>query len=278
MKTSFLLPSFAAALLLSSCLMQAPDGQANAPLVGTASLEAQSATVADPDPIELARTSRRVKSQIIEHAGHTLSWNDVWGVPNWVAWELTNDETRAPYRKRNDDFEPDPDVTGTRVTTHDYTKSGYTRGHMAPSGDMRWSQEAMDHSYYTSNICPQNQGLNAGLWEEVESRSRSWARRYGRVWICCGPIVDDIHKSLRRKVAVPSSFFKVIVAEEDNRYHALGFVFPNDDCKGTIWQSTRSIDDIEQLTGHDFFYALPDDIEDRIESDNNTQFWRRRNR
>ena len=148
---------------------------------------------------------------------------------------------------------------------------------MAPSGDMKWDEDAMNECYYTSNICPQNKELNAGLWEEVESLSRTWARRYGKVWICCGPIVDDVHLMVKSKIAVPSSFFKVICAEQNNRYHAIGFIFPNEDCKGRIWQYAYSVDEVERITGHDFFYNLPDDIEDKIEADDTFNFWRRRN-
>ena len=68
-----------------------------------------------------------------------------------------------------------------------------------------------------------------------------------------------------------------VVTEQNNRYHAVGFIFPNEDCKGRIWQYARSVDEIEQITGHDFFYNLPDDIEDKIEADDTFNFWRRRN-
>ena len=270
-------------LLFVSCLMQPPSEQggtppiAQTPVPTDASTNKQTHTYPSADNTELAGTRSDAREQIIEHTGHIVSYNSVWNEPNWVAWELTREETRAPYRKRNSDFEPDPLVEGKKITTHDYTKSGYTRGHMAPSGDMKWDEDAMNECYYTSNICPQNKELNAGLWEEVESLSRTWARRYGKVWICCGPIVDDVHLMVKSKIAVPSSFFKVICAEQNNRYHAIGFIFPNEDCKGRIWQYAYSVDEVERITGHDFFYNLPDDIEDKIEADDTFNFWRRRN-
>ena len=263
--------------------MQQPSEQggtppiAQTPVPTDASTDKPTHTYPSADNTELAGTRSDAREQIIEHTGHIVSYNNVWNEPNWVAWELTREETRAPYRKRNSDFEPDPLVKGKKITTHDYTKSGYTRGHMAPSGDMKWDEDAMNECYYTSNICPQNKELNAGLWEEVESLSRTWARRYGKVWICCGPIVDDVHLMVKSKIAVPSSFFKVICAEQNNRYHAIGFIFPNEDCKGRIWQYAYSVDEVERITGHDFFYNLPDDIEDKIEADDTFNFWRRRN-
>lgn len=275
-----------AALLFSSCLMQQPSDQQAVPTVsqplGTSqsSNTTQPSTTAEPVDaglIELTITNDDVKEQIIEHTGYTVSYNSTWCEPNWVAWELTREEASA-QRGRNQDFEPDPDVEGKRITTHDYTRSGYTRGHMAPSGDMKWSQQAMNECFYTSNICPQDKELNAGLWEDVESRSRYWAKRYGKLWICCGPIVEDLHKTVKRKIAVPSSFFKVVCTEEKGKYYAMGFIFPNKDCKGDIWDYAYSVDEVEELTGHDFFHNLPDNIENRIESDDKFQFWRRRPR
>jgi endonuclease G len=226
---------------------------------------------------ELTITTDGVKEQIIEHMAYTVSYNSTWNEPNWVAWELTREECSA-QRGRNQDFEPDPQVKGKRITTHDYSRSGYTRGHMAPAGDMKWSEKAMNECFYTSNICPQDKELNAGLWEDVESRSRYWAKRYGKLWICCGPIVQDLHKNVKNKIAVPSHFFKVVCTEDKGKYYAMGFVFPNENCKGDIWKYAYSVDEIEELTGHDFFHNLPDNIENRIESDEQFQFWRRRPR
>ena len=141
-----------------------------------ASTNKQTHIYPDADKTELAGTRSDAREQIIEHTGHIVSYNSVWNEPNWVAWELTREETRAPYRKRNSDFEPDPLVKGKKITTHDYTKSGYTRGHMAPSGDMKWDEDAMNECYYTSNICPQNKELNAGLWEEAVPLSKMFTR------------------------------------------------------------------------------------------------------
>ena len=130
--------------------MQQPSEQggtppiAQTPVPTDASTDKPTHTYPSADNTELAGTRSDAREQIIEHTGHIVSYNNVWNEPNWVAWELTREETRAPYRKRNSDFEPDPLVEGKKITTHDYTKSGYTRGHMAPSGDMKWDEDAMN--------------------------------------------------------------------------------------------------------------------------------------
>ena len=117
----------------------------------------------------------------------------------------------AVKEERTDKFLPDPDVRGAKAYSNDYTKSGYDRGHMAPAADMKWSKQAMAESFYMSNICPQNPNLNRGDWNDLEEKSRQWAKKYGAVYIACGPVYD--HGKPKRignnKVAVPDAFYKV---------------------------------------------------------------------
>ena len=65
-----------------------------------------------------------------------------------------------------------------QTSTGDYTKSGYDRGHMAPAADMKWNKQAMEESFYMSNICPQNPNLNRGDWNDLEEKSRQMAKKY----------------------------------------------------------------------------------------------------
>lgn len=224
--------------------------------------------------IELAATGRRASEQIIRHTGFTVSYNEGWLIPNWVAWELTREESTGPVG-RSQQFVPDPEVKGRTATSYDYSRSGYDRGHMAPAGDMKWSRQAMDESFYLSNICPQHHDINAGQWEYLESRCRGWARFHGRVWICCGPVVSSESAVIgENRVAVPSGFFKVVCTERRGQYHAIGFIFPNGPCRGSIWDYAMSVDEVETLVGHDFFHNLPDDIEDVMERSWNEKFWK----
>ena len=95
----------------------------------------------------------------LQRTGYTVSYNNFYKTPNWVAWELTRQETKGDEERKNR-FVPDPDLPEPRVEHADYTHSSYDRGHMAPAADMKWSKKAMEESFYMSNICPQNQKLN----------------------------------------------------------------------------------------------------------------------
>lgn len=205
--------------------------------------------------------------QLVRHPGFTLSYDADFKTPQWVAWELTREEARGTL-PRGKTFRPDPEVRGAKAYHKDYTDSGYDRGHMAPAADMKWSAEAMKASFYTSNICPQNHNLNAGDWKELEELERCWAERYGAVAITAGPVYTS-RRPLRigaNKVAVPDAFFKVLLVGYPDSPEAYGFVFRN--CAGSrpldAYQLT--VDEVEILTGMDFFCALPDEVEDRIES------------
>lgn len=94
---------------------------------------------------------------------------------------------------------------------------------------MKWSKKAMQESFYMSNICPQNQKLNRDDWGDLEDACRKWARKYGTVYIACGPIYDKSKPERigKHQVAVPDRFFKVVLINNRKNPIAMGFIFPN---------------------------------------------------
>ena len=222
---------------------------------------------ADTSRMEIPQTKDK-QGQIIQRTGYTLSYDAKNKTPKWVAWELTKEETRG-NEERTNEFQPDPNVIGTKVVTYDYSGSGYDRGHMAPAGDMKWSKKAMQESFYMSNICPQDHNLNTEDWNDLEMKSREWARRYGKVYIACGPIYKGIRNEYigDHRVKVPDAFFKVILINAGNKQCALGFLFENEAGERPLTEYLVSVDSIEKLTGLDFFSALPDETENRLEKE-----------
>lgn len=217
--------------------------------------------------MEIPRTVKERNEQVITHTGYTVSYNNFYKTPNWVAWELTQFETTGE-ESRTDKFLPDPELPEPRVVTSDYSNSGYDRGHMAPAADMKWSKQAMKESFYMSNICPQNRKLNRDDWEDLEETCRRWAKKYGKAYIVCGPIYDT--KSPKRigknGVAVPDRFFKVVLVYKEKEPIAMGFIFENKAHHQNLKNYMVSVDKVEEETGLDFFHQLPDNIENRIES------------
>lgn len=218
--------------------------------------------------IEQVVSPAGITEQVLHHKGFTVSYNSALLIPNWVAWELTDTEASAEITSRTDEFLPDPDVRGRQADTRDYSNTGYDRGHMAPAADMKWDRQAMVESFYMTNICPQDRLLNAGLWLELEQKCRWWAKKYGTVWVACGPIfVRSEAKALGSSdVAVPDAFFKCVAMKvkekgSPERWTMAAFVMPNIELEGSAEDYLFPIGSVEALTGYSFFQDVPVDAE-----------------
>lgn len=221
------------------------------------------------------KTNPSLPSQQVSYTGMDLSFNPRLHIPNWVAWELTADETDGAT-ERASKFVADPDVAGS-AETYDYLYSGYDRGHMAPAGDMKWDDKAMAETFFLTNICPQDHSLNNGAWKNLEVKCRTWARLDGEVYIVCGPVLtDSLHEFIGdSRVGVPRRFFKVAIAPYADKPRAIGFIMPNGHVEGGLQKCAVTIDEVERITGHDFFSELPDDLENQLESSINFPEWSR---
>ncbi len=221
------------------------------------------------------RVGKGVSDRLIERMGYTTSYNKETRTPNWVAWTLTKEHTYGHLLRENERFEEDPAVATPRATYQDYYNSRYDRGHMCPAGDNKWDQRAMTESFLMTNICPQNHGLNKEDWNDLEMQCRTWARRYGEVTVVCGPLFDaeaPVKTIGRNKVRVPDAFFKVVYCENPQP-RALAFVFRNTGARQPWRQQVRTVDEVEALSGINFFYQLADELEQSIEAVSDLSDW-----
>ena len=212
--------------------------------------------------------------QLMYKTAYVVSYNSDTKTPNYVAWLLTSSHTNGKYKRNGNAFQPDLEVKGTQVTTFDYVRSGYDRGHMCPSADNKWSEKAQQESFLMTNICPQAPKLNSGDWSELEQMCRSWARKWGEIHIVCGPI-NPQEKGRRigsNKVLVPKGFFKVVLYNGSSP-KAIGFIYPNDDTDKPLKAYATSVDEVERITGINFFASLNDQIENEIEKTYNFYDW-----
>ena len=213
------------------------------------------------------------QEQIIRHTGYTVSYNKELKLPNWVSYELTREETKGK-EKRNNRCIADPLVKGIIATNADYARSGYDKGHMAPAADMKWSPQAMKESFYFSNMCPQHPQLNRRGWKNLEEKIRDWAIADSAIIIICGPIITKQPKTIgKNKVAVPQQYFKVILSPFVRPMRAIGFLFNNRQALEPLSTYAVTVDSIERLTNMDFFASLPDEIENKIEAEENYFQW-----
>jgi endonuclease G len=216
-----------------------------------------------PNSLEIPAHSKQ--EILICHTGYCLSYDEKYKLAKWVAYELTLEETQGTIG-RSDKFKPDPLLTRNSATLDDYKKSGYDRGHLAPAADMKWSLQAMQESFYLSNICPQDKSFNRGIWKKLEEQVREWAIANKSIYITTGPILEEGLPTIgSNKIPVSKAFYKVILDYRQPEIKAIGFLIPNKGSSFPISSYAIPIDSIEKITHLDFFEKLPDDIENRIE-------------
>ncbi len=215
--------------------------------------------------------------QLLKRTAYTVSYNKDTRCANWVAWVLTSNHTSGSFKRDGHKFKEDNEVPTPRATNDDYYRSGYNRGHLCPSGDNKWSEKTQSESFFFTNISPMRRDLDGGDWNELEMKCRSWANKYGKLYIACGPVYkNQEHKKIgKNKVVVPEQYFKVVMTfgKDGNSPKALGFIYDNRSGRNDLSYYVRSVDEIERITGFDFFPFLDDTIENRIEANPNLRDW-----
>ncbi|MBQ2051884.1 MAG: DNA/RNA non-specific endonuclease [Paludibacteraceae bacterium] len=219
-----------------------------------------------------------VSSQVLVREGYVTSYNKDTRLPNWVAWRLTKERMESSVSgidRKMFDFHRDDEVENP-VEKYDYhyKQTGYERGHMCPYADCKWSMKAADETFLMTNICPQGEELNNGrAWKSLERKCRKWAADgLGDIYIVTGPIVSRDCETIGSGIAVPKAFYKVVLRFDGKRAEAFGVMYRNVE-GGRIQSSIHSIDGIERLTKLDFFSALPDVVEKRVESAFDIDVW-----
>ena len=222
-------------------------------------------------PVNAPKKVQDKEYPIITYSAYEVMYNPEYKIPRWVRYELLASETDGVWSRKGLKFTPDPSVSFPQAEDYDYRGSGWSRGHMAPAADFKWSSTAMIESFYFTNCCPQNLELNSGQWSTLEKKVRDWANRYGSLTVYTGPIVlDNAYGTIGyNKVVVPDAFFKAILAGEQS----IAFVMYNHNNNENLQKCAMSVDDLEALTGIDFFAELDDDFENRVEATYNLRNW-----
>ncbi len=207
--------------------------------------------------------------QIVEHGGLILSYNEQHEQANWVAHVIIPAVNKGNLSRTNDFRRDSLDKTGSALKA-DYWYSGYDRGHLAPSADFRWSSRAISESYVYSNMSPQKPELNRESWAKLESfvRKHVWVTNEQLI-VVTGPIFDENMTIITQgpnRLSVPNRYFKVILDNTGSERKAIGFVMPNELSKKPMVSYATSVDDIESITGLNFFSKLDVALEKQLES------------
>jgi endonuclease G len=205
-------------------------------------------------------------NDLVKHTYYTLSYNEKYEQANWVYYSLTDSMVINGGSERSNKFKVDKLVSTGSAKSTDYTKSGYDRGHLCPAADMDFNPIAMEESFLMSNICPQAPDFNRGIWKELETEVRSWAKKEHKLYVVTGPVFNDNKGTIGSdEVLVPGYFFKILY-EETDQPKIIAFVFPNRKSDRPLADFAVTIDEAEKLTGFDFFSQIPDELENKLES------------
>lgn len=216
----------------------------------------------------------------IEHDNYTLSYSDEHKQAEWVAYELTRNKVENVTASRGHlGFSPDPNLPDwiEGVVSNDYTNSGYDRGHLLPAQDMASDAMAMEETFYMTNVSPQDPDFNRGIWKSLENQVREWAQAFDNIYVITGPILTQRAKKRfpknKKSIPVPQSYYKIILDFHGSDIKAIAFLMKNEESNYPLISFATTIDDIEKETGIDFFPKLPDNIENKLESEVDIASW-----
>ncbi len=223
-------------------------------------------------PAEMVPTS--TTNEVVHHQFFSLSYHETYEQAEWVAYtlkkeHLTYDDRRRPY------FIEDPKVKSKSADWRNYKGSGYDRGHLCPAGDRRFSEFAYNETFYTSNISPQDNDFNAGIWNRLEQKTRYWAKAYGTLYVITGGVLEKgLFTIGEEDVAIPKQYYKIVVRGKGDHIKIAAFLMPHQEDTAPLSQFLVSVDTIERLTGIDFFSELPDREEALLEKQVTPREWK----
>lgn len=214
------------------------------------------------------------KGVIVHHNHFSLSYDEAYEQAEWVAYVLKKEHLTYDHRKRPY-FIEDPFIATKSADWRNYKGSGYDRGHLVPAGDRRFTLQAYNETFYTSNISPQEREFNAGLWNRLEMQTRKWAKRYNVIYVFTGGILTDgLAKIGDEDVAVPNYFYKILAKENKGSLEVLGFLMEGVEQQKPLQSFLVSVNRIEELTGIDFFYQFEKEKQRSFESDVKSEHWK----
>lgn len=206
--------------------------------------------------IPSCKLKKERKLEVVDHKYYKLGYSEKHEVAGWVAYLLTKDMVINQKSGRKNRFKEDKKVSTGSASVSDYKYSCYDKGHICPSADMSFLQEAQDLTFLMSNIAPQVHAFNGGKWMELETKVREWAVENDSIIVISGPLFDSIITTIGKKnrISVPYRFYKVIIDISYPSYKAIGFVMENEKLKEDIFYYSMSLGDLEDFTGMIFFH------------------------
>jgi len=228
-------------------------------------------------------TQRPVKT--FNYTYYAVGYSEESGTPLWSAMEAQHPVEPVLGCQRVGKFAPEPQAEPQIFHTDYRNSEGYSRGHMTPNAVMAYVHgcEAARTTFITSNIVPQLQGHNAGIWEALESaiggkNSGSGFRpglvqRVPEVWIYTGPVfwggADSVRKLGPKAIWVPTAIWKTVIWRSvSGSLKTCSWMIPHQEglLKGNYMEYVVSIRDIAEKAGINVLGGVDDKLYSEIDA------------
>ncbi|MBR1800011.1 MAG: DNA/RNA non-specific endonuclease [Bacteroidaceae bacterium] len=272
-------------------------------VVWRSSGKAAGAIVTTPYEERIEVPARKAGNTFVAHTvqfgGHEVMNFCVEYDPNqmhsrWVAFRFDGDTRQRNVSRSNEPFADDPKLPSNMRIGSGTFGWPYSRGHLVASADRLFSQEANEQTFYMSNMSPQISNFNAPYWSRLENIVQNHGHNSSfadTLYVVKGGYIDDDMDLLGwqsrgngKSVAVPGHYFMALLRVKGASYNSIAFWIEHKDygydddvaVPKTVFQDNHqivSVDELEQLTGIDFFHNLPDDIENKVEAEYSVGLW-----
>ncbi|MBG7613173.1 DNA/RNA non-specific endonuclease [Polaribacter sp. BAL334] len=212
-------------------------------------------------------------NQIIRHKYFMASYSEKDEQAEWVFYKVSINNYNSKVIRTND-YREDPSVKTKSASPDDYKGSGYDMGHLAPAQAMSFSFDSMSESFFLSNISPQKAAFNRGIWKSLEGKVEYWSSFNDSIYVVTGPILDNpIDQIGTNKVNVPRAFFKTLISFKNGNAKGIAFMIPNEKSDKSIYSFATSIDEVEKITGINFYFELDKSAQDKAEANYDIKKW-----
>ncbi len=225
---------------------------------------------------------RREDITLVTHHAYVSAMHNTYHIPAWVAHTIRGQKINHPDSTiKREGMGYMKDMAYPMLKSNLYEGSGYDHGHLAPARDFKDNPTNYTESFYMTNMIPQHGCLNQKGWCFLESLCRAWACEdtTSVSYVITGPLlvkvddrspfIDSLCVGKQPKVYVPRYFFKAVCIYNPVTHNAqsIAFLIPNQDTDDPHLHTHRlSVDDLEYITGINFYAALPDSIEKNTEA------------
>ena len=204
------------------------------------------------------------------YRNYSFAWSQKDLVSIWMAYPLCKTYTEKVV-SRTDAWNYDP-ILGPELSCAPFSgyAGDYARGHQVPSADRLCCREANEQTFYGTNIIPQLNEHNEGIWQNLENRIREVANASDTTYVVTGCVVEGSKEittdSDGKNITVPVAYYKAVLRYKKGdadvwtgaAFYTEHKRYPNNDLKAV----SMSIDELEEMTGHDFFVNLPGKVGD----------------